>query len=70
MMTKTSEKPMVSAAPMGLSQKDSCSKRTWRATSGRSLRPRNDPLIGTSDVPFTPSVGRAAAGEGRVALIA
>ena len=69
MMTKTTEKPMVMAAPIGLSQKDSCSNPTWRATKGRSLSPRNEPLIGTSDVPLAPGVGRAASDEERVALI-
>ena len=39
---------MVISAPMGFSQNDSCSKRTWRATNGRSLTPRNEPLTGTS----------------------
>ena len=47
---KTTENPIVRTAPIGFSQKDSCSKRTWRATSGTSLTPRNEPLTGSSVV--------------------
>ena len=33
---KTTENTIVMSAPIGLSQNESCSKRTWRSTSGRS----------------------------------
>ena len=36
---KTVENPMVKMAPIGLSQKDSCSKRTCHPISLRSLEP-------------------------------
>ena len=63
---KTTENPIVKMAPIGFSQNDSCSKRTWRATSGRSPTPRNDPLSGASVVLTTAPLGarRRAAGAG------
>ena len=33
---KTTENTIVISAPIGFSQNESCSKRTWRSTSGRS----------------------------------
>ena len=43
---KTSEKPTVKIAPMGLSQKDSCSYQTCRPTNFTSLIPRKEPVMG------------------------
>ena len=50
-MRKMTEKAIVMSAPIGLSQNDSCSNQTWRATRGRSLSPRNEPFSGTSSAP-------------------
>ena len=45
---KTTENTIVISAPMGFSQNESCSNRTWRSTSGRSPAPRKEPRAGVS----------------------